>query len=223
MRENFPMSRSAEPLTAPSFVPAPMVLVSRDSVLAERIREIYGRSALTVVDCVDRAFDYESTLCLIDTAAQTLPDWKDDIWRRFKQRGLFVVLSSVPTDHECLDALNAGASGYCHAYAPIDTLRSVTEAANNGSIWVGRNVMTRLLKSVSYAVRRERRNPSWSERLTSREREVALLAANGESNQFIAATLGVTERTVKAHLTMVFAKLGVNDRLQLALKVHGIR
>lgn len=200
-----------------------MVLVSRDPVLAERIRQVAGGVLLAVVDCVDKAREHGSSLCLIDTAAQALPDWKDEFWRGFKQRGLFVVLSSVPTDHECVDALGAGASGYCHAYAPIDTLRSVTEAANKGGIWLGRNVMARLLRGVSYAVRRERRNPSWSERLTSREREVALLAANGESNRHIATTLGVTERTVKAHLTMVFAKLAVDDRLQLALKIHGIR
>lgn len=225
MRVNPPMPRSAKALPVPSLesAPTPIVLVSRDPVLAERIRGICGGSALFVVESVEKAFNHASPLCLIDTAADILPGWNDGFWRDFRQRGPFVVLSSVPTDQECLDALSAGASGYCHAYAPIDTLRSVTEAANNGSIWVGRNVMTRLLKGVSYAVRRESRDPSWSERLTAREREVALLAANGESNQFIAATLGVTERTVKAHLTMAFDKLGVTDRLQLALKVHGIR
>jgi DNA-binding NarL/FixJ family response regulator len=58
--------------------------------------------------------------------------------------------------------------------------------------------------------------------LTQREREIANLAANGASNQLIADNCGISERTVKAHLSAVFTKLNVSDRLQLALRVHGI-
>ena len=62
----------------------------------------------------------------------------------------------------------------------------------------------------------------WDQGLTQREREVALLAANGASNSDIATECGISERTVKAHLTAVFAKINITDRLQLALRVHGI-
>ena len=51
---------------------------------------------------------------------------------------------------------------------------------------------------------------------------MAVLAANGASNQAIATDCGISERTVKAHLTAVFEKLNLTDRLQLALRVHGI-
>ena len=61
-----------------------------------------------------------------------------------------------------------------------------------------------------------------SDRLTDRESEVTLQAAHGATNAEIADALGITERTVKAHLSAVFDKLGVSDRLQLALRVHGI-
>jgi DNA-binding NarL/FixJ family response regulator len=57
--------------------------------------------------------------------------------------------------------------------------------------------------------------------LTAREREIALQIGGGSSNRAIAQRLGITERTVKAHLGSVFAKLGVHDRLQLALLVTG--
>jgi DNA-binding NarL/FixJ family response regulator len=58
--------------------------------------------------------------------------------------------------------------------------------------------------------------------LTEREITVARYAASGQANAQIAEALGITERTVKAHLSAVFEKLGVSDRLQLALLVHGI-
>ena len=57
--------------------------------------------------------------------------------------------------------------------------------------------------------------------LTRREYEIATLVGNGESNKQIARRLDITERTVKAHLTEVFRKLDVADRLKLALIVKG--
>jgi DNA-binding NarL/FixJ family response regulator len=63
----------------------------------------------------------------------------------------------------------------------------------------------------------------WAQALSSREAEVARLAAVGHSNADIAQKLLITERTVRAHLSAVFEKLHVGDRLQLALQVHGIR
>jgi two-component system, NarL family, response regulator DevR len=56
--------------------------------------------------------------------------------------------------------------------------------------------------------------------LTPREREIAALVARGLSNAQIATRLGVTERTVKNRLTVVFHKLGVRSRVQLALRVR---
>ena len=57
--------------------------------------------------------------------------------------------------------------------------------------------------------------------LTRRECEIATLVGNGESNKQIARLLDITERTVKAHLTEVFRKLEIADRLKLALMVKG--
>jgi DNA-binding NarL/FixJ family response regulator len=59
--------------------------------------------------------------------------------------------------------------------------------------------------------------------LTAREREIAKLAARGTSNLQIAETCDISERTVKAHMSSIFDKLSITDRLQLALRVHGIQ
>jgi DNA-binding NarL/FixJ family response regulator len=55
--------------------------------------------------------------------------------------------------------------------------------------------------------------------LTEREQEISVLIGSGESNKQIARRLDITERTVKAHLTEIFRKLGITDRLRLALLV----
>ena len=59
--------------------------------------------------------------------------------------------------------------------------------------------------------------------LTARELMVARLVAQGESNREIAEALEITERTVKAHLTAIFEKLQVRDRVQLALAMNNIK
>jgi DNA-binding NarL/FixJ family response regulator len=99
----------------------------------------------------------------------------------------------------------------------------VAQVIEAGQVWIGKNLMQRLLHGTSrLAGNQENGAPDWGQELTEREREVALLAANGASNQTIATDCKITERTVKAHLSAVFAKLNITDRLQLALRVHGI-
>ncbi len=58
--------------------------------------------------------------------------------------------------------------------------------------------------------------------LSQRERQVAEAAARGATNKEIARAMGITERTVKAHLTAAYEKLGVRDRMQLSLLIHGV-
>ncbi len=99
-------------------------------------------------------------------------------------------------------------------------LAQVLEFVSSGETWMGRSLVRRLLQLVS-----ERGQPSsnWTQGLlTEREAAVAHRAAYGQANAEIGEALGITERTVKAHMSAVFEKLGVSDRLQLALLVHGV-
>ena len=63
----------------------------------------------------------------------------------------------------------------------------------------------------------ERRGLGATQELSPREQEVLLLVRKGRANKQIARELGISERTVKAHLTSVFARIGVTDRTQAAL------
>ncbi len=131
-----------------------------------------------------------------------------------------VVLSNIPDDDEALAALGAGAQGYCNAYADPEVLKQVAEVARRGGLWVGETLLARLLSGLSQRLLVERPADTADgplARLTARERAIAHRVMRGESNKEIARGLKIAERTVKAHLTVVFGKLGVRDRLQLAL------
>jgi DNA-binding NarL/FixJ family response regulator len=130
-----------------------------------------------------------------------------------------VVLSNIPNDDEALAALGAGAHGYCNSYADPDVLKEVAEVVTRGGLWVGETLLSRMLGGLSKRLVERPGDDGESPlaRLTDREQEIARRVTRGESNKEIARGLDIAERTVKAHLTVVFEKLGVRDRLQLAL------
>lgn len=164
--------------------------------------------------------DQDNTLVLLDAGLPQIPGWDDTAWVKHL-RGLRAVVATMRTsDEEGKQVLAAGASGYVHAYSPAQALDTVLKTVNSGSVWLGPTLLARLLRDID---QRMPQKGDWAQGLTDREKEVAERAAKGHSNQAIADALSITERTVRAHLTATFEKLGVTDRLMLALKVHGIQ
>lgn len=132
-----------------------------------------------------------------------------------------IVLSDAPNDQEALAAFAAAARGYCNSHATAEILLQVANVVQQGGLWIGESLMQRLIRATNGASPIPGHPPSdWESKLTEREREVARVVASGASNKEVARQLGITERTVKAHLTTILEKLGVRDRLQLALAVH---
>jgi len=129
-----------------------------------------------------------------------------------------VVVSSFPNEREALSAMIAGARGYCHAWAAPVQLQKVAQVVRGGGYWIGADLMARLIGAVGKLSAAPIEIPK---ELSERESEVAREVAAGRSNKEIAVSLGITERTVKAHLGAIFIKLGVRDRLQLALSLMG--
>lgn len=198
-----------------------LVIATHDDHLARRWHALGEHWALVRANRFD-ALPAGATLALIDAALPDLPAFSAPAWARLSPSLRMVFASSQPNDAEGLAAINAGCSGYCHAFASAEHLAQVLDVVAAGELWVGRAILARLLRAVESRAA-PTAAPGWATQLTEREREVAQRAALGEANADIAAALAITERTVKAHLTSVFEKLGVSDRLQLALRVHGIK
>lgn len=152
--------------------------------------------------------------------ARLLPQPSDAISSALFMGRLVVVGSLQPHDAECRQALMAGAIGYVHAYMPLTGLDQVLQHVASGQIWLGQSMLNRLL--AQFAQAKPETSQAWANGLTARERDVARYVALGHSNASIAQALDISERTVRAHLTAVFEKLEVSDRLQLALRVHGV-
>lgn len=120
-----------------------------------------------------------------------------------------VVLTSFSDRDRIMDALEAGATGYILKDAdPTEVVAAVRAAAAGGSP---------LDPKAARVMLDAKRDRPTARELSAREEEVLRLVAEGLANKQIARRLGITERTVKAHLTSVFNRIGVQDRTQAAL------
>ena len=133
-----------------------------------------------------------------------------------------VILSNLPSEDDGLAVFAAGASGYCNALAIPELLRQVATVVEQGGLWVGQDLMKRLFSALSAGPGSTSDTTNTLHELSQRELQVAQAVARGSTNKEIARALGITERTVKAHLSAVFSKLDVRDRLQLSLIVNGV-
>ncbi len=127
-----------------------------------------------------------------------------------------VVISSTPSSDESLRAISAGAHGYCHAQSTPALFHQVATVVDNDGLWPGADLMDRLLAAAARVFTSSPDHAVLS-KLSAREKDVALAVASGQSNREIALGLDITERTVKAHLSAIFTKLEVRDRLQLVV------
>jgi two-component system NarL family response regulator len=136
-----------------------------------------------------------------------------------------VILGGPFSDETEWSLFRTGVRGCCRRETEPEQLKSVVIAIQQGELWIRRSLSWHLLNElVTITQEKNRIKQAVSEllaNLTRREYEIATLVGNGESNKQIARRLAITERTVKAHLTEVFRKLDVADRLKLALIVKG--
>lgn len=144
-----------------------------------------------------------------------------------------VVLTGQPTENEAVELIKSGAKGYCAISIGAPLLCKAARAVSGGEIWIGRKLLPALFDEFVRAANASAamiQNPSnhpaainGFNGLSPRERQIASLVASGQQNKFISNKLHISEKTVKAHLTTIFRKLGVEGRTQLALTVSGSR
>jgi two-component system NarL family response regulator len=116
-----------------------------------------------------------------------------------------LVLTAYNSDEQLERALGAGALGYLLKGSSVDEIERAIQTVAAGQSYLDPRLASRVLAISS------------GPRLTTREREVLRLVAAGKSNKEIASALGVTERTVKFHVTSILTKLVADNRAQAAV------
>lgn len=193
------------------------------SALPERLREAFADIAPLSADALLARLPAlpaaQSLIWLSATDAQ----WPQALRQilQAKPDARAVLLSGVPEPSEGLRALNDGARGYTHAYGVPALLQEVALVIEHGGLWVGPDLLQRLVGSTNAALAAvaPSAGPNAWALLSAREVQVARAVSAGRSNKEVAGKMFISERTVKAHLSAIFEKLGVRDRLQLVLRL----
>ena len=157
---------------------------------------------------------HEPDVCLLDIA---MPggglNAARDITAAFPQTRV-VMLTVSEDEDDLLAAMKAGASGYVLKGAAGSELAEVLRKVHAGDVYVAPGLAWGLLREMS----RPRSAPL--DELTSREREVLELVAEGLSNQEIGDRLGLAEKTIKHYMTSILGKLRVRSRVEAALLAY---
>jgi len=127
-----------------------------------------------------------------------------------------IALAEVPRYEQGMRLLRRGVRGYGNRHMRRDNLIQAVSAVKGGQVWLPPEFVTRMISSLS-SKELGVGMPETMEPLSRREEEVAGFVAEGLSNREIAEKMEISVRTVKAHLTSIFAKTGCRDRLALAV------
>jgi DNA-binding NarL/FixJ family response regulator len=126
-----------------------------------------------------------------------------------------LVVTAFPEEADIAEAIRLGAKGVVLKDATRETLLSAIRSVASGHLWLPAELTARVITALT-----QTGPASLGERLgllTARERDIVALVGQGLKNREIAQRLAIAEKTIKGHLTNIFLKLGIQDRLEVAL------
>lgn len=133
-----------------------------------------------------------------------------------------IVLTTFDADEYVVRALAAGAHGFLLKDTPPADIVAAIGKVVDGEPMLSPTITAQLIRQVTEAAPDERSEEALTlaDSLTAREREVAIAVGQGSSNAEIAADLHMSIATVKAHISHIFTKLDVTNRVQVAICMH---
>lgn len=129
---------------------------------------------------------------------------------------VIAIFRNNPDVIEGLKLLQKGIKAYAHSFSNPKILEQIFQTLHAGNLWIYPELMQFMIASTHATLSQP--SPALSS-LTPKEKEIALLISEGYTNAKIASILNIAEITVKKHVSTLFEKLAVKDRLSLALKI----
>jgi len=127
-----------------------------------------------------------------------------------------IVCDDKPKLSDMLSAVSVGAKAYCNSYMQADNFKQMIRLVSENQSWFPPQMLAETFKLAEQLVNNNHAERTLSE-LTEKEKEISLSIGKGYSNQKIAELLNITESTVKTHLTHIYKKLNIKDRVALIL------
>ena len=132
------------------------------------------------------------------------------------KNAVIAIAADIPQVTELLSYTDAGVRGYFNSYMASVHYDQLLRLLSSEHSWFPPELLTEALDIARSAIAQSP-DKGLFENLTKREREIALAVAEGSSNKQVATDFSIKESTVKAHLTKIFKKLQVKDRVALVI------
>lgn len=203
-----------------------LCLVEDQALIREGIRKLLELGG--DVEVVAQAQDGEEAIRVIQSSKPDvvlldirLPKLNGlEVLRRLKEAGALpptVVLTTFADEDVIMAGIRAGAKGFLLKDVSLDRLTEAIRTVASGRTFIQPGITEQLLRGLENV---PHDFPSFNppDPLTERETEVLRLMAGGYSNREIADSLGVSEGTIKNHVSNILSKLGVRDRVRAVLK-----
>jgi DNA-binding NarL/FixJ family response regulator len=218
-------------LVLPGADPVRILLVDEYTIFREGLRLlIESQHWLRIIgeaserqDAIEVAAREQPDIILLDPFAQPQSDCSilDELLAAAKSAQVIVLTGTRDTAAH-RKAICLGARGIVLKQESSETLIKAIEKVSAGEVWLEPSTTASVISEMVSSARDRKSNPEHGkiQTLTHREREVLTLVAEGLKNKHVALRLLITEATVSHHLTSIFSKLGVTDRLQLIVYAH---
>jgi two-component system, NarL family, nitrate/nitrite response regulator NarL len=201
----------------------PIILEGLRSVLSQRPGIQVVGEASDGLEAIDKTVHLDPDVVLMDLKLPRVDGLTAirNIQTRAPRSKVLLFASSENKD-EFVEAMKLGCSGILLKDSPLNLIEKSIQKVFAGEIWLDSNTTAEVIRrfaapSETTPSHANGKPPRERAQLSQREREIIALVATGYKNKEIAEKMFITEQTVKNHLHNIFDKLGVSDRLELAL------
>lgn len=215
-----------------STVPIRILIADGHPIVLEGLYKVFANHpVITVVgeavdglDAIEKAVVLEPDVVLMDIKLPRVDGLT--VLRSIQTRApksKVILFASAEHREEFVEAMKLGCAGVLHKDVPTSLIEKSILKVHAGEIWLDSNTTAAVMRKFASPTEPGAASPSNGKtpreraQLSQREREIIILIAQGYKNKEIAEKMFITEQTVKNHLHNVFDKLGVSDRLELAL------
>lgn len=200
-----------------------ILLLTKQLTLVEKWQPVLALNYTVTVSSSLSTMDYPA-YALIIVDSQMIDDQSFPLYKIKQSSAKCFIIGEQWQEDLQVNALVSGAAGYCEANTSASVILKAIESILQNDIWIQRHLIHKVIGALVIPPSESNSGNKQAEfvdgkfaSLSKREQDVAHLICQGISNKRIAATLFISERTVKAHLTSIFTKLNVSNRLHLGL------
>lgn len=213
-------------------VPIRVLLADGHPIVLEGLKKIFADDPLIEIvgeatdglDAIEKAVQLEPDVVLMELRLPRVDGLTALRGIQTRAPKSKVIIFSAPENREeFVEAMKLGCSGIVHKDSQTSLIGKSITKVHQGEIWLDSNTTAAVMRKFASPADAQApqtingKAPRERAQISQREREIIILIAQGYKNKEIAEKMFITEQTVKNHLHNVFDKLGVSDRLELAL------